>query len=193
MPGSGKAAAQRKAVAPKKAAAANAAPEKAASAKAAPRNAATGRKAALGNAATGRKAAVARTTAASKPGERVSTHPVKQRTAVSEAIIERLREICEVLPDTSEKVSWGEPTWRVRGKIYAQVADRHHGNEHVAVWLPAPDGAQAALIDSDPQRFFRPPYVGPRGWIGVVLDTKPDWNMVAALIAQAHELIARKR
>jgi hypothetical protein len=122
--------------------------------------------------------------------KRVSTHPVKQRSPASRAIIERLREICGALPDTAEQLAWGEPTWRVGGKIFAQLDDHHHGSEHVSVWLPAPDGAQASLIDADPDRFFRPPYVGHRGWIAVILDTKPDWDMVASLIAQAHALIA---
>jgi hypothetical protein len=128
--------------------------------------------------------------AAGKPTQRVSTHPAKPRTRVSLAIIARLRKICGALPDTSEQTAWGEPTWRVRGKIFAQLDDHHHGSENVSVWLPAPDGAQAALIDADPDRFFRPPYVGHRGWIAIRLDTKPDWGMVATLIAQARELIA---
>lgn len=124
---------------------------------------------------------------------RVSTHPVKPRTPISLAVIARLREICLALPDTTEQIAWGEPTWRVKGKIFAQLDDHHHGAAHVSVWLPAPDGAQAALIDADPARFFRPPYVGHRGWIAVVLDTGPDWDMVAALVAQARDLIASRR
>ncbi len=121
---------------------------------------------------------------------RVSTHPVKKRTRESKAIITRLQKICLALPETTEVLAWGEPTWRVRGKIFAQLDDHHHGSAHVAVWLPAPDGAQAALIDADPERFFRPPYVGHKGWIAVVLDGDPDWRMVASLVEQAHGLIA---
>lgn len=132
----------------------------------------------------------ARATAA-KP--RVSTHPVKRRTAESRALIERVRAICLALPDATEQLAWGEPTWRVGGKLFAQFDDHHHGGEHVAVWLPAPEGAQAALIDAEPARFFRPPYVGARGWIGIVLETAPDWGMVAALLEQAHGLVARPR
>lgn len=97
------------------------------------------------------------------------------------------------LPGTTEQIAWGEPTWRVRGKIFAQLDDHHHGSGHVSVWLPAPDGAQAALIDAEPERIFRPPYVGHKGWIAVILDGDPDWSMVEALVAQAHEVIASKR
>ncbi len=77
----------------------------------------------------------------------------------------------------------------MRGKIFAQLDDHHHGSGHVSVWLPAPEGAQEALIDADPARFFRPPYVGHRGWIAVILDTDPDWDMVSSVVAQAHAMI----
>jgi len=78
----------------------------------------------------------------------------------------------------------------VRGKIFAMLDDHHHGAAHVSVHLAAPEGAQAALIDAEPERFFRPPYTGGKGWIGVVLDTKPDWDMVASLLVQAHGVIS---
>lgn len=124
---------------------------------------------------------------------RVSTHPVKKRTPVSRAIIERLRELCLRLDDATEVLAWGEPTWRVGGKIFAQLDDHHHGAAHVSVWIPAADGAQQALIESDPERFFRPPYVGHRGWVAIVLDTDPDWNMVGVLLEQAHGLVRPPR
>src|ERR1700746_2601514 len=91
--------------------------------------------------------------------------------------VERLRAICLALPETSEKVAWGEPTWRVKGKLFAQLDDHHHGGDHLAVWLPAPLGEQESLLFLDPQRFFRPPYVGPRGWVGVRIDRGPDWKL----------------
>ena len=121
------------------------------------------------------------------------SHLKKKRTRESLAIIKKLGAICLALPDVTAQESHGEPTWRVRGKIFAQFDDHHHGAEHVAVWLPAPDGAQQALVEAEPERFFRPPYVGHKGWIAVILDTKPDWDMVASLVAQAHGLIANKR
>lgn len=105
----------------------------------------------------------------------------------------RLRAICLALPGATEKIAWGEPTWRVRGKLFAQLDDHHHGADHLAVWLPAPLGEQEAMIFTDPERFFRPPYVGPRGWIGVRIDRRPNWRMVAKLVAQAYRLVARTR
>ena len=121
---------------------------------------------------------------------RVSTHPAKVRTRESLALIKKLAKICLALPDATEQIAWGEPTWRVRGKIFAQLDDHHHGSGHVSVWLPAPEGAQEALIDAEPERFFRPPYVGGKGWIAIILDTKPDWSMVESLVATAHGMIA---
>ncbi len=104
--------------------------------------------------------------------------------------IDRLRAICLALPDTSEKVAWGEPTWRVRGRLFAQLDNHHHGAEHLAVWLPAPLGEQEALVKTDPARFFRPPYVGIRGWIGVRIDGRPNWKQVADLVEQAYRHVA---
>jgi YjbR protein len=95
------------------------------------------------------------------------------------------------LPDANEKLSHGEPTWFAgKGKVFAMLDDHHHGATHLAVWLPQPFGAQEALIGSDPERFFRPPYVGVSGWVGVVLDTGPDWDAVAALVREAYLTVA---
>jgi hypothetical protein len=95
------------------------------------------------------------------------------------------------LPEALEKLSHGEPTWFAgKGKVFAMLDDHHHGAEHLSVWLPQPLGVQEALIEADPKRFFRPPYVGPSGWIGMVLDTKPDWEQVADLVRQAYLHVA---
>jgi len=107
--------------------------------------------------------------------------------------VERLRAICLALPETSEKVAWGEPTWRVKGKLFAQLDNHHHGADHLAVWLPAPLGEQESLLFLDPQRFFRPPYVGPRGWVGVRIDRGPDWKLVTSLVKQAYREVAPPR
>lgn len=106
--------------------------------------------------------------------------------------VEKLRAICLALPETTEKVAWGEPTWRVRGKLFAQLDNHHHGAEHLAVWLPAPLGEQEAMIFMDPARFFRPPYVGRRGWVGVRIDRRPNWAIVAKLVKQAYGLVASR-
>ncbi|HEU4369108.1 MAG TPA: MmcQ/YjbR family DNA-binding protein [Methylomirabilota bacterium] len=107
--------------------------------------------------------------------------------------LDRLRAICLALPETTEKLAWGEPTWRVRGRLFAQLDDHHHGADHLAVWLPAPLGEQEAMIFTDPERFFRPPYVGQRGWVGMRIDRRPDWTLVATLVGQAYRLVAPPR
>jgi len=109
------------------------------------------------------------------------------------APVERLRAICLALPEATEKIAWGEPTWRVRGKLFAQLDDHHHGADHLAVWLPAGLGEQEAMIFTDPSRFFRPPYVGPRGWVGVRIDRRPSWTQVAALVESAYRQVAPPR
>jgi len=115
---------------------------------------------------------------------------IRRRTASSKRIIERLRGICLALPEATEKEAWSEPTWRVKGKMFAQLDDYHHGSPHCSVWLPASIEAQEALVAADPARFFRPPYVGHKGWVGVVLDTQPDWETVAELVREAYRRIA---
>jgi hypothetical protein len=118
--------------------------------------------------------------------------PRRPRTRAEAAIVKRLRAICLALPGVTEKVAWGEPTWRA-GKIFAQMDTHHHGADHVAVWLPARPGVQEALVDEDPERFFRPPYVGHLGWIGVRLDRKADWKTVAGLVANAYDEVVAAR
>jgi hypothetical protein len=116
---------------------------------------------------------------------------IRRRSASDERLVERLRKICTAQPDAVEKLSHGEPTWFAgKGKVFAMLDDHHHGAAHLAVWLPQPLGAQEGLIDADAERFFRPPYVGASGWVGVVLDTKPDWKMVAAMVRDAYLHVA---
>ena len=106
----------------------------------------------------------------------------------------RLRAICMALPEAVEKISHGEPSWFAgKGKMFAMLDDHHHGSPHLSVWLPAPLGAQELLVRRDPARYFRPPYVGPRGWIGVVLDTNPDWRLVAELVQESYRRVAHPR
>ena len=87
----------------------------------------------------------------------------------SEGHLRRVRRICAALPETTEKLSHGEPTFFVRKKVYAMFANNHHGDGHVAIWIPAPEGMQAALIAEAPERYYKPPYVGVKGWIGIEL------------------------
>ena len=103
---------------------------------------------------------------------------------------DRLRAICLALPEAVEQEAWGDPTWRVRGKIFAM---EKRGDGRLSVWLKAPPGAQDVLTAASPARFFVPPYVGHRGWIGVRLDTGPDWDELARLVAQSWRMTAPKR
>ena len=112
-------------------------------------------------------------------------------TARDDKLVARLRAICMALPEANEKLSHGEPTWFAgKGKVFAMFDDHHHGAPHVSVWLPAPDGAQQVLVANDPDRFWRPPYLGHKGWIAVVLDAKPAWPLVADLLDQAYRMVA---
>lgn len=111
---------------------------------------------------------------------------------MSSLYLERVRSICLALPETSERLSHGEPTFFVGGKVFVMFADNHHADGRVAVWLPAPPGSQEALIETRPATFFRPPYVGGRGWVGIVLDAVDDAEL-RLYIETAWELIAPKR
>ena len=104
----------------------------------------------------------------------------------------RLRALCLALPEVTEKVSHGEPTWFVR-KVFVTYADRHH-DDRLGFWCAAPPGAQEELAAEAPTRFFRPPYVGGRGWVGVYLDVDDvDWNEIAEIVADAYRVIAPKK
>ncbi len=107
----------------------------------------------------------------------------------------RLRKLCLALPEAHEVEAWGEPTFRVRNKLFAMYTDanNHHGNGHAAVWCKAAPGNQALMVRAAPERFFVPPYVGPSGWIGVRLDGVVDWTEVGALLRDAYRLTAPKR
>jgi predicted DNA-binding protein (MmcQ/YjbR family) len=132
----------------------------------------------------------------SRTAARPTTRPARKRAAArrpGRTPLERLRDICLALPGAIEKVAWGEATWRVKGRLFAQLDDHHHGADRLAVWLPAPVGEQEGLVSADAARFFRPPYVGHRGWVGVRIDGRPRWSLVAALVQQAHRYVARPR
>lgn len=103
----------------------------------------------------------------------------------------RLREICLALPETSERLSHGAPTFFVRGKrAFLMVMDNHHGDGRLAIWCAAPDGMQTMLVDAEPDRFFVPPYVGHRGWLGVRLDRGLDWNELEGIVEDAYAEVA---
>jgi predicted DNA-binding protein (MmcQ/YjbR family) len=103
---------------------------------------------------------------------------------------ERLRAICLALPETAEKEASGDPTFRVRERIFAM---EKRGDGRISVWCKAPPGSQTVLVGADPERFFVPPYVGHKGWVGMRLDQAPDWDEVATLVRRSYRLIAPKR
>ena len=109
-------------------------------------------------------------------------------------VLGKLREICLALPETSERLSHGAPTFFVRGKrAFLMVLTNHHGDGRFAIWCAAPPGNQELLVQADPERFFRPPYVGHRGWLGVMLHGKVDWDEVAGIVEDAYAEIAPAR
>jgi hypothetical protein len=106
--------------------------------------------------------------------------------------VDKLRKICLALPDTIEKDAWGEPTFRVRGKMFAMFANNHHNDGRIAVWCKAPIGFQSMMVAEAPTRFFVPPYVGVNGWVGVRLDVDADWKEIAGVVAQAYRMALEK-
>jgi hypothetical protein len=105
--------------------------------------------------------------------------------------LERIREICLALPETSERLSHGAPTFFVRGtRAFVMVLTDHHGDGRFAIWCAAPDGLQSMLVEADPERFFVPPYVGHRGWLGVRLDRLLDWEELTGIVEDAFAEVA---
>lgn len=108
-------------------------------------------------------------------------------------VLDRLREVCLALPETSERLSHGSPTFFIRGKrTFVMYLDDHHGDGILGIWCAAPAGVQKDLVDTEPDRFFVPPYVGHRGWLGVRLDHDVDWDEVAGIVTDAYCCVAPK-
>ena len=103
---------------------------------------------------------------------------------------DRLRAICLALPEAAEKEAWGDPTWRVRDRIFAM---EKRGDGRVSVWFKAPEGSQEILVAAAPERFFVPPYAGHKGWVGARIDDGPDWREIEVLIRRSYRMIAPKR
>jgi hypothetical protein len=113
--------------------------------------------------------------------------------ATATTALHEVRRICLALPEVTERLSHGSPTWFVRGKkTFVTLLDDHHGDGRLAIWCAAPAGVQEQLVEQEPGRFFRPPYVGHRGWLGVQLDVDPDWGEMAEICADAYRQVAPK-
>jgi len=110
---------------------------------------------------------------------------------VREETLSRIRELSLALPEASERLSHGAPTFFVRGKrAFLMVLTNHHGDGRFAVWCAAPEGMQTVLVEADPEKFFVPPYVGHRGWLGVRLDRGLDWDELAGIAEDAYGEVA---
>jgi hypothetical protein len=127
-----------------------------------------------------------------------SKRPSKKRAkkaVAKKSAVERLRDICLGLPETSEVEAWGEPTFRVKGKIFAMHASSgtHHSPDRPAVWILSVSVEQDFVIRARPDRYFKPPYVGPSGWIGAWLDRNPPWNEIEELVRDGWRRRAPKK
>jgi hypothetical protein len=121
--------------------------------------------------------------------------PGKKATSRSTDPIAMLRSICLALPGAQEVEAWGEPTFRVKNKIFAMhaSANTHHGAGRPAVWILSVSSEQDFVLRAKPDRYFKPPYVGPSGWIGAYLDRKPPWNEIAELVKDGYRRRAPKK
>jgi hypothetical protein len=106
--------------------------------------------------------------------------------------LDRVRRLCLALPETTERLSHGEPTFFVDDKVFVMFANNHHGDGRIAVWVPVPPGLQAELIQKNPSTFFKPPYVGTRGWVGIELAQVSDADL-SFHVNLAWEQVAPKR
>jgi hypothetical protein len=145
------------------------------------------------------KAVAKAKTASSKPtfgstkSAAAKRHPIK--TPPIPSAVARLRQICLALPETVEVEAWGEPTFRVKGKIFAMHASSgtHHGAGRPAVWILSVSMEQDLVLRARPDRYFKPPYVGPSGWIGAWLDNSPPWSEIEELLRDGWRRRAPKK
>jgi hypothetical protein len=110
---------------------------------------------------------------------------------MAEDVLTRVRELCTAFPGVEERQSHGEPTWFVK-KSFVMFANHHH-DDRLAFWCAAPPGAQDVLVAAEPERYFAPPYVGHRGWLGVYLDVDVDWDAVGLIIEEAYRCVAPRK
>jgi hypothetical protein len=107
--------------------------------------------------------------------------------------LQAVREICLSLPEVTERLSHGSPSFFIRGKkTLAMFVDDHHGDDILGIWCPAQPGVQEEMVALEPDRFFRPPYVGPSGWLGVRLDRDVDWGEVRGILTESYRKVAPK-
>ena len=113
-------------------------------------------------------------------------------SARGQRALKRVRKICLALPEATEKEAWGAPTFRVRDKLFCHFHDNHHGDGRIAIWCKMTHDDQDLLVRSQPSVFFVPPYVGPSGWVGMLLH-RPDWNLAKEILTQGYRMNASKK
>ena len=133
------------------------------------------------------KASTARTKLA-KTSAWGGSHPLMPTAPENEPLLAKLRAMARRMPGTDEAINHGRPCFRVREKTFVMFLDNHHQDGRVAIWCKAPPGAQSMIVEGDPVRYFVPPYVGARGWIGARLDRKPDWAAIEALVTESYAM-----
>ena len=106
--------------------------------------------------------------------------------------LDRVREICLALPDTSERMSHGSPHFFAGKRNFVAYWNNHHEDGRHCLWCAAPEGAQRLMVEADPRQFFVPPYVGFRGWLGVNLDQGLDWEEIAGIVSAAHRSVTER-
>lgn len=119
-------------------------------------------------------------------------HPIAKTSTEGKPLLAKLRRICLALPGAAEALNHGRPCFTVKDKTFVMFMDNHHRDGRIAIWCKAPPGDQADMVETDPERFFVPPYVGPRGWIGVRLDRRPSWKTIEAIVAESHRMTGPK-
>jgi len=146
---------------------------------------------------TPKKKAAAKKTVAKKVAAKTTAKTAKKKPHAKRAsdALGRLRRICLALPEAHEVEAWGEPTFRVRNKLFAMhsSAGTHHGRGRPGVWIASTHVSQDMVLRARPDRYFSPPYVGPSGWIGAWLDKSPLWSEITELLRDAYRLKAPKK
>ncbi len=121
-------------------------------------------------------------------------HPIMPTSKAGKPLLAQIERIALALPSATKLINHGRPAFAVHEKTFVMFLDNHHGDGRIAIWCKAPPGDQADMVESDPKRYFVPPYVGPRGWIGVRLDIgKPNWKTVATIVRESYKMTAPKR
>ena len=121
-------------------------------------------------------------------------HPIARTSNVGLPLLAKLEAIALALPEAKKILNHGRPSFAIKDKTFVMFMDNHHGDGRIAIWCKAPQGDQADMVESDPKRYFVPPYVGPRGWIGVRLDApKPNWKVIASIVRESWRMTAPKR